>query len=355
MSKLFDLKEWLTVTDTARHLSIVFGEDVSKADVLRLALDGHLQLSVDFLNGAYARSGKVAYYSDTELLAAIESGTLPDDLKWATIPAELVAKIRPNSIPSEAVGKPMSYLISSPIDNDRYLTLSDEVTTIEGVWDLPMIGAERLDIEHLYQQITGGPAVTLQGLDGAFVENRDGDIYQLQESFDNNEHQSGSTAELHKLNQHIAENKIKHDDAESLLDNHKENRKNYLEKRKSRPAADDYYPAGCLPEDSVLVVKTDSLRQFEQSLSHGGKTQKYDDLLSESERNSLLKLAFGMAISAYKYDPRKNRNSASGENRGSIAADLSRIGLNIDTDTIRKYIKEAEERFSDVIIFPENP
>ena len=32
MGKLFNLKEWLTVADAARHLSIVFGEDVTEAD-----------------------------------------------------------------------------------------------------------------------------------------------------------------------------------------------------------------------------------------------------------------------------------------------------------------------------------
>ena len=58
-SKLFKLKEWLTVPDAARHLSIVFGEEVSEADVLRLALDGHLKLSVYFVNYAKASCGKV--------------------------------------------------------------------------------------------------------------------------------------------------------------------------------------------------------------------------------------------------------------------------------------------------------
>ena len=36
-SKLFNLKEWLTLDDAAKHLSIVFGEEVTRADILRLA------------------------------------------------------------------------------------------------------------------------------------------------------------------------------------------------------------------------------------------------------------------------------------------------------------------------------
>src|ERR1700739_3911097 len=57
MKKLLNLKKWLTVAGAARHLGILFGEDVSEADVLRLALDGHLTLSVYFVNGARGRCG----------------------------------------------------------------------------------------------------------------------------------------------------------------------------------------------------------------------------------------------------------------------------------------------------------
>ena len=58
MKKLLKLKEWLAVSDAAKHLSILFGEEVVEADVLRLALDGHLTLSVLFVNGASARCGR---------------------------------------------------------------------------------------------------------------------------------------------------------------------------------------------------------------------------------------------------------------------------------------------------------
>jgi hypothetical protein len=59
LKKLLKLKEWLTIPDAARHLSILFGKDVSAADVLRLGLDGHLTLSVDFVNHAQAQCGSI--------------------------------------------------------------------------------------------------------------------------------------------------------------------------------------------------------------------------------------------------------------------------------------------------------
>jgi len=43
---LFNLKEWLTIPDAARHLSTIFDESLTEADILRLGLNGHLKLSV---------------------------------------------------------------------------------------------------------------------------------------------------------------------------------------------------------------------------------------------------------------------------------------------------------------------
>jgi len=75
--------------------------------------------------------------------------------------------------------------------------------------------------------------------------------------------------------------------------------------------------------------------------------------LSDSERHSLLKLVLGMAMDAYKYKPGNARNTATGENKGSIAVALQQIqGLEMDADTIRKYVKEAEDRFKEALPNP---
>ena len=59
LKKLLNLKPWLTIPDAARRLSVSFGEDVTEADVLRLGLDGHLTLSVNFVNHARAVPGRL--------------------------------------------------------------------------------------------------------------------------------------------------------------------------------------------------------------------------------------------------------------------------------------------------------
>ena len=85
MSKLFKLREWLTIPEAAKRMSISFGEEVTEADVFRLALDGHLRLSVNFVNHAKARCGKP---------------TAIEDAEWFEFPAELVATLP--GIPEEA-------------------------------------------------------------------------------------------------------------------------------------------------------------------------------------------------------------------------------------------------------------
>jgi hypothetical protein len=61
--------------------------------------------------------------------------------------------------------------------------------------------------------------------------------------------------------------------------------------------------------------------------------------LSTRERESLLKLVIGMAIGGYGYDPSAGRS----DQPAAIANDLTRIGLSLDVDTVRKWLKEARE------------
>jgi hypothetical protein len=333
MSKLFNLKEWLTVADAARHLAIAFGEDVTEADVLRLALDDRLQLSVYFVNHAKARCGKVVPWEETEwmLFPRIETleGSHVDKKAYYGLdvrpcPTKLEALFK--ELPPDDFEKFTPLLLSLNIDDKRFLTLSDNVTTLRGVWDLSMIGNEQLDIEHEYQNLTGGPAVTLQGLDGAFVDGHNGQMCQLQESFDENEFQSGSSASLERLRRHIAENNIEGTEAESLLNRHKEQRKEFLEKQRTRPAKENYYPAGGLPKDAVIVVRTSALREFEQSISEKPVTPVRDDSL--------------LAVIAALLAQWPNGKPPTGKDLEKAAQS---VGIKVSDDTIRKALKAARE------------
>ena len=56
--KLFTLKKHLSLSQTAEHLSTLFDDEVTEADIFQLALDRHLKLSVN-LKSIPAYSGKV--------------------------------------------------------------------------------------------------------------------------------------------------------------------------------------------------------------------------------------------------------------------------------------------------------
>ncbi len=282
-SKLFNLKEWLTVLDAARHLSIIFEEEVSEADVLRLALDGHLKLSVNFVNHAMARCGKVVPYEGVEwgessFTSWVMSGKhIPDKAKGN--PKETRKFI--DQFPPQKVMKSIN------LDGERFLNLDEKVISISGIWDLPLGGGEKLDVEHMYQGLTGGPEVTLETFDGAFVEREGGIMCKLQESMDENEFQSGSLSQLEKIKENIANNNIEEKKAEELLSQHKKNREKYLSARRKRNRSDDYYPAGGLPRDSVLVVRTQALIDLQERLSQqeSGKKMRLEPRLERTYLN----------------------------------------------------------------------
>lgn len=268
MSKLLKLKEWLTVEETAKRLSIAAGEDVTEADILRLALDGHLTLSVYLVNHARARMGKVVPLSETEwtFLPPLLSNTSPP------LTEEMVEHYPENfrklwnDTPPEQRSLCIPMLKSLAIDESRFINLEKDVINLTGVWDLPLIGCERIDVEYTYQQLIGGPEVTLEGIDGSFVSRGGEVICQLQESWDENPYQRGSLAALERLKATLVEKEVPSEEANELLAKHKKYRTEFLEDQASRQNADRYYPAGGVPKDSMYVVRTTALRALEEKL-----------------------------------------------------------------------------------------
>lgn len=322
MKKLLKLKEWLTIPDAAKHLSIVFDEDVSEADVLRLALDGQLQLSVHFVNQATARRGKTVPLSEAEKVPA-PSISLDKDCK----PRE----------PYEVIlGFKFQEMYPDGQVQEKVAQFGKEIIHIDGVWDLPMLGNGRLDVEHKYQMLTTGVKVTDVNLGGTYLWDLDGELWELQSSFDENEFQEGSLAQLEKLKAKIASENIEKSEAERLLNRHKEERKSFLEKERSQPAQENYYPAGGLPNDSVLVVRTEALRKLEQKGTEAPE-QGTEKILSTTERNTLLTVIGVMAKDGYGYDLSKPYEAAK-----EIQNAAEGLGIRISDDTIANKLKEAK-------------
>jgi len=294
VSKLFSLKEWVTLPDAAKHLSAVFGEDVAEADLLQFSLEGRLTLSVNFVNGAYARYGRIVG---------------PESVEWDELPSL-------ESIPGHDDATHIRFMRSLKLyeDRDQYVNLGNNVIKIDGVWDLPLLAGDRLDVEHRFQMLIGGHPVTSTNLEGSFVQRADL-VCQLQESMDDNEYAAGSNAQLAKLNQFINEEKLPAEEGDALLKAHAEKRKKFLADRKARPASEGYYPAGGLPEDCNLVVRTSNLTSFIQSVS--GVPSVEPSTLSNKERQSLQKQVAALAVALaersnkYKIGDRPNGNQIS--------------------------------------------
>lgn len=124
MGKLLGLKEWLTLEDAAAHLQRELGEPVRAPEVLQLALDGALRISVRFAGGgALAR------------LARAPAAELEFD---------------------DAFGAPV-------------LDLEPEPEIIDGVWDLSLVGDGSIEIERRMQVLLDGPVVESFSPAGLFL------------------------------------------------------------------------------------------------------------------------------------------------------------------------------------------
>ena len=110
------LREWLTIEETASELSTALSENVDASDVLRLVLDGHLKLSIH-------------------------------------LPAKTTARCR--KLDDDAPDAPQTH------------------RTIDGVWDVPMRGRGKSQIEYDYQMHCRRTCVLKEAPVGAWVEQED--------------------------------------------------------------------------------------------------------------------------------------------------------------------------------------
>ena len=64
-----------------------------------------------------------------------------------------------------------------------------------------------------------------------------------------------------------------------------------------------------------------------------------DKPLTTRERDTLLKIIIGMAVTGYKYDPIAAKSPTPAE----VSDDLSKLGIDVSDETIRKHLKKAAE------------
>jgi hypothetical protein len=160
MSKLLKLKKWLTLDEAANHISNVLGEPVTRADIYNFALDGHLVLSVNFVNIVKAK--KVTFIKK-------------EDIKYK--------RVRPKNLPNMPEGGHFNVPINAQqqITRDLWVeSIESKVVSLSGVWDLSMIGTEKFSIKQLHQQeISSDIEVKIPEAMSVYVKGAKG-IYELQ-------------------------------------------------------------------------------------------------------------------------------------------------------------------------------
>lgn len=162
MSKLARLKQWLSLEDAARYLQAAFGENVTETDVIRLALDHRLRLSVVFPQ--FRPFGAPCEHVDPSGVDFEEVPTLDGD-----------GTLR---LPK---GGPV-YVTERDTPVGRSFQVKSEVAELreDYPYDLLLIGGDRIELSHQYWQstdvLTGPPRFVT--LDGIFLADGPA-VYQL--------------------------------------------------------------------------------------------------------------------------------------------------------------------------------
>lgn len=252
-----------------------FGEEVTEADVIQLALDKHLRLSIQIIHSVYA----------LRLYRKLES-----EIKFEEIEYTLPIEYDPKQIVMTKV-EPTVMRIGELCENGEVLELGTSAICFSrdypdrDVVDLPMTRLSRSFLLECYDHFQYGAEEPVEwNTDKLLIQEKDGNLWQI-ESYE------------------------------------------------------DF-----LPGDITLVVRTQALRDLEQSFAStlGGEQEKP---LSSRERDTLLTLIAAMAKVGYKHDPTNRANSAVSE----ILADVQKVGLSISDQTIRDKLKDAWE------LLPGNP
>jgi len=155
MSKLFNLREWLTIDETAQYLTDALDESVYPKDVYRLVQEGHLGLSVNFVNETDAVRGEIVGV---------------DEVEWGEVPSDFSHEITIED--SDVLEKPLRWMRSVQLDENRFFNKTDKVEPINGIYDLMMLGPEKQILEQLCQDLVNGATVKISNLNGSFVTGR---------------------------------------------------------------------------------------------------------------------------------------------------------------------------------------
>ncbi|MGX2966969.1 hypothetical protein ACWIW6_02770 [Ursidibacter sp. B-7004-1] len=211
MKKIYKFKKWLTLEETAKRLSIETREEITKADILQLALDEQLKMSVYF---PHIWEGKPCFMTEDK----------NEGEKY-----EIVERLE---------GEEVRLYEYEKANNGKYIKIHPEVLIFKaGVYELTLIGNEKNDLDRLLRTELKLPMTDIINLNGFYVQTQTGRVIERQSS-------------------------IEQDD--SII---------YIEmdsKDKIRKYDKFYFPCSTIDEieGAVFVVQTEHLNEFINSLDN---------------------------------------------------------------------------------------
>lgn len=253
MSNLLKLKKWLTLSEAAKHLTSVIKVDVAESDVLKFALNGDLKLSVNLINPAYgsncveynekqedAKRDFDSFFGENEILPVWHDGFNIIDENY------------------------ISYLQDSHLQEDGRIWQSGgylwqtktHVTKLVGVWDLPMVGGERIEVEREYQKLTGCQELISVSEDSIFVKRPEGALFEIQ------------TNSRRSVEMQFAPG--------------------YYDSK-------DFHSSVTLPEGRVFVIRTNAILDFIKSVNE--ESPIAEEIISSNENGAQL------STETYEFDP----------------------------------------------------
>jgi hypothetical protein len=233
-------RPWLTLPGAAKYLSDQGIGDGTEAFILRQGLDKRIKLSVKLTKPIWANPCQWVFYDAENLKAARSNKIYPDELKW-----------------HETTDGPK--LASLYLGDNKFLNIQDkEWISVGGVWDLPMVDGDWMEIEQKWRSLTGASRDSRRVMYGVFLEGDDGAVCRLKDLFNVSEYQAAHKERLREQQRQNAANNLSKENSELLLKLIEDERESFLKKRLR-------IKEFSLPEDSSFVVRTDALIGFEKN------------------------------------------------------------------------------------------
>ncbi len=291
MSKLFKLKEWLTLKEASERLSVFLGERVSIADCLQLALDKHITISALFNEGQYVIPAKIIRTTQREQFSKFIIRTTEDGAYIGLMGEDRFASNRELDCEYE--------------DIERH---GDVFRMRHGIYDLPMLGAEELDVMHQLDMHVGREPREFCNMEGPFLITPYGMVNVLSQfnPWMLKANESGSPEYY---------DKVKND----FVDFSHEGYGGFL------------YPADAL-RDFELVFRRGNIEKFEQENSDDAqKTLKLDESLH----------VIGALLNALK----KAEPASKRWTQEALKAEMMEHGVNLSPRLLDEYFSMANKSF----------